>query len=107
MVGSMLAGSGERPGEVILYNGERFKEYRGMGSIGAMRTRVAADRYHQEDVAQLGKLVPEGIEGRVAYKGSLQAVIYQVLGGLRSGMGYTGYRSIAGLQTKPFMRITN
>lgn len=78
-----------------------------MGSIGAMRTRIAADRYHQEGVEQIGKLVPEGIEGRVAYKGSVQAVVYQVLGGLRSGMGYTGARTIVELQTKPFVRITN
>jgi len=107
MLGSMLAGTEESPGEVILYNGERFKEYRGMGSIGAMRTRLAADRYHQADIDQVGKLVPEGIEGRVAFKGSLQAVIYQVLGGLRSGMGYTGAATIRELQTKPFVRITN
>ncbi|MDB5077566.1 MAG: guaB [Chloroflexi bacterium] len=107
MLGSMFAGTDESPGEVILYNGERFKEYRGMGSIGAMRTRLAADRYHQEEVQQIGKLVPEGIEGRVAYKGALQAVVYQVLGGLRSGMGYTGARTIPELQTKPFVRITN
>jgi IMP dehydrogenase len=107
MLGSMLAGTDESPGEVILYNGEQFKEYRGMGSIGAMRTRMAADRYHQEDVRQVGKLVPEGIEGRVAYKGPLQSVIYQILGGLRSGMGYTGAHDIAALQTKGFVRITN
>jgi IMP dehydrogenase len=107
MLGSMLAGTDESPGEVILYNGERFKEYRGMGSIGAMRTRLAADRYHQEGVEQIAKLVPEGIEGRVAYRGSVQAVIYQILGGLRSGMGYTGAHSIAELQTRPFVRITN
>ncbi len=107
MLGSMLAGTDESPGEVILYHGERFKEYRGMGSIGAMRARVAADRYHQEDVDQVGKLVPEGIEGRVSFKGPLQAVVYQVLGGLRSGMGYTGSATIAELQTKPFVRITN
>jgi len=107
MLGSMLAGTDESPGEVILYDGERFKEYRGMGSIGAMRTRLAADRYHQEDVQQIGKLVPEGIEGRVTYKGTVQAVIYQVVGGLRSGMGYTGAHSIDELQSKPFVRITN
>jgi IMP dehydrogenase len=107
MLGSLLAGTDESPGEVILYNGERFKEYRGMGSIGAMRTRIAADRYHQEGVQQIGKLVPEGIEGRVAYKGSAGAVIYQVLGGLRSGMGYTGAHTIEELQRKPFIRITN
>jgi IMP dehydrogenase len=107
MLGGMLAGTDESPGEVILYNGERFKEYRGMGSIGAMRTRLAADRYHQEDIQQIGKLVPEGIEGRVSYKGTVQAVVYQVIGGLRSGMGYTGARTIAELQRKPFVRITN
>jgi IMP dehydrogenase len=107
MLGSLLAGTEESPGEVILYNGERFKEYRGMGSIGAMRTRLAADRYHQGDVEQVSKLVPEGIEGRVAFKGTVQAVVYQVLGGLRSGMGYTGAATIAELQTKPFVRITN
>ena len=107
MLGSMLAGTEESPGDVVLYNGERFKEYRGMGSIGAMRTRLAADRYHQEGIRQIGKLVPEGIEGRVSYKGAVGAVIYQVLGGLRSGMGYTGAESIEDLQTKPFIRITN
>lgn len=107
MLGGLLAGTEESPGEVIIYNGERFKEYRGMGSIGAMRTRLAADRYHQENIRQLGKLVPEGIEGRVAYKGTVGAVVYQVLGGLRSGMGYTGATSIEELQCKPFMRITN
>jgi IMP dehydrogenase len=107
MLGGMLAGTDESPGEVVLYNGERFKEYRGMGSIGAMRTRMAADRYHQEGVAQIGKLVPEGIEGRVSYKGTVAAVVYQILGGLRSGMGYTGARTIVELQSKPFIRITN
>jgi IMP dehydrogenase len=92
---------------VILYNGERFKEYRGMGSLGAMRSRLAADRYHQEEVTQIGKLVPEGIEGRISYKGPLQGVVYQLLGGLRSGMGYTGARCIRELTAKPMVRITS
>jgi len=107
MLGSLLAGTDESPGEVILYNGERFKEYRGMGSLGAMRSRLAADRYHQEGVAQVSKLVPEGIEGRISYKGMLQGVIYQLLGGVRSGMGYTGACCLRDLVGKPMVRITN
>ena len=107
MLGSMLAGTDESPGEVILYNGERFKEYRGMGSIGAMRTRTSADRYRQERVTEISKLVPEGIEGRISYKGPVGAVIYQIVGGLRAGMGYTGARDLADLRTKPMARITN
>ena len=107
MLGSMLAGTDESPGEVILYNGERFKEYRGMGSIGAMRTRTSADRYRQEQVTEISKLVPEGIEGRISYKGPVGAVIYQIAGGLRAGMGYTGARTLAELRTKPMVRITN
>jgi IMP dehydrogenase len=97
MLGSMLAGTDESPGEVILYNGERFKEYRGMGSIGAMRTRTSTDRYRQERVT----------EGRISYKGPVGAVIYQIVGGLRAGMGYTGARDLADLRTKPMVRITN
>jgi len=107
MLGSMLAGTDESPGEVILYNGERFKEYRGMGSIGAMRTRTSTDRYRQERVTEVSKLVPEGIEGRISYKGPVGAVIYQIVGGLRAGMGYTGARDLADLRTKPMVRITN
>lgn len=107
MLGSMLAGTDESPGEVILYNGERFKEYRGMGSIGAMRTRTSADRYRQERVTETSKLVPEGIEGRISYKGPVGAVVYQIVGGLRAGMGYTGSQSLDELRTKPMVRITN
>lgn len=107
MVGSMLAGTDESPGEVILYNGERFKEYRGMGSLGAMKSRTSTDRYRQEHVTEAAKLVPEGIEGRVSYKGPVGAVIYQVVGGLRAGMGYTGARNLAELKTRPMVRITN
>jgi len=107
MLGSMLAGTDESPGEVILYNGERFKEYRGMGSIGAMRTRTSTDRYRQERVTEVSKLVPEGIEGRISYKGPVGAVIYQIVGGLRAGMGYTGACDLADLRTKPMVRITN
>jgi IMP dehydrogenase len=107
MLGSMLAGTDESPGEVILYNGERFKQYRGMGSIGAMRTRTSSDRYRQEHVKEVSKLVPEGIEGRISYKGPVGDVIYQIVGGLRAGMGYTGARDLADLRTKPMVRITN
>ncbi len=107
MLGSMLAGTDESPGEVVLYNGERFKEYRGMGSIGAMRTRTSADRYRQERVTEVSKLVPEGIEGRVSYKGPVGGVVYQIVGGLRAGMGYTGAPTLAELRTKPMVRITN
>ncbi len=107
MLGSMLAGTDESPGEVILYNGERYKEYRGMGSLGAMRSRTSADRYRQEHVTELAKLVPEGIEGRVSYKGPVGAVLYQIIGGLRAGMGYTGAADLQELRAKPMVRITN
>src|ERR687888_339752 len=107
MLGSMLAGTDESPGDVILYNGERFKEYRGMGSIGAMRSRSSADRYRQERVSEVSKLVPEGIEGRVSYQGPVGTVLYQIVGGLRAGMGYTGAHNLAELRTKPLVRITN
>ena len=107
MLGSMLAGTDESPGDVILYNGERFKEYRGMGSIGAMRSRSSADRYRQERVTDVSKLVPEGIEGRVSYQGPVGTVLYQIVGGLRAGMGYTGAHDLAELRTKPLVRITN
>jgi IMP dehydrogenase len=107
MLGSLLAGVDESPGEVVLYQGERFKEYRGMGSIGAMRTRsFSKDRYFQEGAAS-DKLVPEGIEGRVAYKGSLGNLIYQLVGGLRAAMGYCGAPDIASLKRDSrFVRIT-
>ena len=91
MLGSLLAGVDESPGEVVLHQGERFKEYRGMGSMGAMKARsFSKDRYFQGDVTDAEKLVPEGIEGRVAYKGPLANVVYQLVGGLRAAMGYCG-----------------
>ena len=106
MIGSLFAGTDEAPGETILYQGRTFKAYRGMGSIGAMQ-KGSADRYFQEDTDEVGKLVPEGIEGKVPYKGSLGAMIPQLVGGLRSGMGLTGSKSIDDLRTKSqFVRIT-
>lgn len=107
MLGSLLAGVDESPGEVVLYQGERYKEYRGMGSIGAMKARsYSKDRYFQEG-ASLQKLVPEGIEGRVAYKGPLGAIVYQLVGGLRSAMGYVGAEDIVAMRTRTqFVRIT-
>ena len=94
MIGSLLAGTDEAPGEVILYQGRSYKSYRGMGSIGAM-ARGSADRYFQQEVASSLKLVPEGIEGRVPYKGPVGNVIHQLVGGLRAAMGYTGNATIA------------
>src|SRR5215207_1809517 len=107
MLGSLLAGVDESPGEVVLYQGERFKEYRGMGSIGAMRGRsYSKDRYFQEN-ARSDKLVPEGIEGRVAYKGTLGTVVYQLVGGVRAAMGYCGTPDIASLKRdSQFVQIT-
>ncbi|TCM84688.1 IMP dehydrogenase [Rhodovulum steppense] len=105
MVGSMIAGTDESPGEVILYQGRSFKSYRGMGSLGAM-ARGSADRYFQKDAAS-DKLVPEGIEGQVPYKGAAGAVIHQLVGGLRAAMGYTGCATIAEMRSKcRFVRIT-
>ena len=105
MVGSAIAGTDESPGEVILYQGRSFKSYRGMGSLGAM-ARGSADRYFQKDAAS-DKLVPEGIEGQVPYKGSVTAVLHQMVGGLRAAMGYTGNRTIAAMQSGcTFVRIT-
>jgi inosine-5'-monophosphate dehydrogenase len=107
MLGSLLAGTDESPGEVILVQGERFKEYRGMGSLGAMRGRsFSKDRYFQGDVEDVEKLVPEGIEGRVAYKGPLAPIVYQLVGGLRQAMGYCGAATIADMQEAQFVRIT-
>jgi len=107
MIGSLFAGTEESPGEVFLYQGRSYKSYRGMGSLGAM-ARGSADRYFQAEVNDNLKLVPEGIEGRVAYKGPVEAVIHQLVGGLRAGMGYTGNGTIAELQTKAeFRRITS
>ena len=106
MLGSLFAGTDESPGEVILYQGRSYKSYRGMGSVGAM-ARGSADRYFQQEVSTM-KLVPEGVEGRVPYKGPVAAVIHQLVGGLRAAMGYTGSQSIAEMQTKcEFVRITN
>jgi IMP dehydrogenase len=106
MLGSLLAGTDEAPGEVQLYQGRSYKSYRGMGSIGAM-ARGSADRYFQEEVTETLKLVPEGVEGRVPYKGPLANVIHQLVGGLRSAMGYTGNATIADMQSKStFFRIT-
>lgn len=106
MIGSLLAGTDESPGEIILYQGRSFKAYRGMGSIAAMK-EGSKDRYGQESQEAENKLVPEGIEGRVTHKGSLAALVGQLVGGLRAGMGYTGCRTIAELQQKArFMKIT-
>jgi IMP dehydrogenase len=106
MIGSLLAGTDEAPGEVFLYQGRSYKSYRGMGSLGAM-ARGSADRYFQQDIKDSLKLVPEGIEGRVGYKGPMAGVVHQLVGGLRAGMGYTGCATIADLQTKAqFRRIT-
>jgi len=106
MVGSMLAGTEESPGDQVLYQGRAYKVYRGMGSLGAMK-KGSKDRYFQES-SEEQKLVPEGIEGRVPYKGHVDAVLHQIAGGLRSGMGYVGAASIPLLAEKArFIRITN
>jgi IMP dehydrogenase len=107
MIGSLFAGTEESPGETILYQGRTYKSYRGMGSLGAMK-QGSKDRYFQSDVVSEVKLVPEGIEGRVPFRGSLSENIHQLLGGLRAGMGYTGCRTLGDLQTNArFIRITN
>jgi IMP dehydrogenase len=106
MIGSLFAGTQEAPGETILYQGRTFKAYRGMGSLGAMKAG-SADRYFQEGEAPLSKLVPEGIEGMVPFKGNLDSAVTQLVGGLRSGMGLTGCASIAELRQKAqFVRVT-
>ncbi|MBS0524108.1 MAG: IMP dehydrogenase [Proteobacteria bacterium] len=106
MIGSLLAGTDEAPGEVLLYQGRSYKSYRGMGSIGAM-ARGSADRYFQQEVESTLKLVPEGIEGRVPYKGPVGNIVHQLVGGLRAAMGYTGNATIKGMQTnRQFLRIT-
>ncbi|WP_068858255.1 IMP dehydrogenase [Perlucidibaca aquatica] len=110
MVGSLLAGTEEAPGEVELFQGRYYKAYRGMGSLGAMAQRGggSADRYFQDASAGVEKLVPEGIEGRVAYKGPMSGIIHQMLGGLRSSMGYTGSADIEDMRSKPkFVKITS
>jgi IMP dehydrogenase len=107
MIGSLFAGTDESPGEVILYQGRSYKSYRGMGSVGAM-ARGSADRYFQQEVQDTMKLVPEGVEGRVPYKGPLSAVIHQLVGGLKAAMGYTGNRTIAEMHRNcQFVKITN
>jgi IMP dehydrogenase/GMP reductase len=107
MLGSLLAGTEESPGEVVLHQGERFKEYRGMGSLGAMKARgFSKDRYFQGDVEDVEKMVPEGIEGRVAYKGPMRHVLNQLVGGLRQAMGYCGAATVLEMKNASFVRIT-
>ena len=106
MLGSLLAGTDESPGEVYLYQGRSYKAYRGMGSIGAM-ARGSADRYFQQEIKDALKLVPEGIEGQVPYKGPVASVLHQLIGGLRASMGYTGAKIIAAFQERAeFIRIS-
>jgi IMP dehydrogenase len=109
MVGSLLAGTEEAPGEVELFQGRYYKAYRGMGSLGAMgQSEGSSDRYFQDASAGVEKLVPEGIEGRVPYKGPMSAIIHQMIGGLRSSMGYTGSRDLNEMQTKTqFVKVTS
>jgi IMP dehydrogenase len=108
MIGSLVAGTEESPGETIIFNGRKFKSYRGMGSLEAMEQKNGSkDRYFQSDTNDVKKLVPEGIAGRVPYKGTVQEVIYQLVGGLRSGMGYCGAATIEKLHDSKFTRITN
>ena len=108
MIGSLVAGTEESPGDTIIFNGRKFKSYRGMGSLEAMEQKNGSkDRYFQGDTKDVKKLVPEGIAGRVPYKGTVQEVIYQLMGGLRSGMGYCGAASIEKLHGAKFTRITN
>ncbi len=106
MIGSMFAGVEESPGETIIYEGRKFKAYRGMGSIEAMQ-KGSSDRYFQDNEDDISKLVPEGISGRVPYKGTLAEVMYQLIGGLRAGMGYCGAKDIQSLKNAKFVRITN
>ena len=107
MIGSLLAGTDQAPGEVFLYEGRSYKSYRGMGSLGAM-ARGSADRYFQAEIADTLKLVPEGIEGQVPYKGPAPNVIHQLIGGLKAAMGYTGNSTINAMQTEcRFLRLTN
>jgi IMP dehydrogenase len=107
MLGSMLAGTDEAPGDVVFQQGERYKEFRGMGSLGAMKARgFSKDRYFQGDVEDVDRLVPEGIEGRVPYKGALAGVLHQIVGGLRQAMGYCGTPTVDALKAARFVRIT-
>ncbi len=109
MIGSMLAGTDEAPGEIILYQGRSYKSYRGMGSLGAMdQSQGSSDRYFQDANSGADKLVPEGIEGRVPYKGPINAIVHQLMGGLRASMGYTGSADIEIMRSRPeFVRVTN
>jgi len=109
MIGGLFAGTEESPGEVELYQGRSYKSYRGMGSVGAMgQKHGSSDRYFQDTTEELEKLVPEGIEGRVAYKGSVVAIVHQLMGGVRAAMGYTGSQSIDEMRTRPmFVKITS
>ncbi len=107
MIGSLFAGTEESPGDVVLYQGRSYKTYRGMGSVGAM-ARGSADRYFQQEIADKLKLVPEGVEGRVPFKGPVSGVIHQLVGGLKSAMGYTGNPTIKEMQSNcEFVRITS
>lgn len=106
MLGGVFAGTEESPGEAIIYEGRKFKQYRGMGSLGAM-AQGSSDRYFQNGASSSKKFVPEGIEGRIPYKGNLHEVVYQFTGGLRAGMGYSGAKDIAALQQAQFIKITN
>ena len=107
MFGSLLAGTDESPGDTVLYQGERYKSYRGMGSLGAMKARsFSKDRYFQEHVVDAEKLVPEGIEGRVAYVGSVGNIVHQLVGGLQQSMGYCGAPTIDALKEAQFIRMT-
>jgi IMP dehydrogenase len=106
MMGSMFAGVEESPGETIIFEGRKFKTYRGMGSLEAMQ-KGSKDRYFQDEEDEIAKLVPEGISGRVPYKGSLAEVMYQIIGGLRAGMGYCGSKNMGELQKAKFVRITS
>jgi IMP dehydrogenase len=107
MVGSLLAGTDEAPGDLIIYQGKSFKQYRGMGSLGAMQ-KGSRDRYFQNDISDVQKLVPEGIEGRIAYRGPLASTLHQLTGGLRSGMGYIGAASIQELKKRAeFIRLSS
>jgi IMP dehydrogenase len=108
MIGSLFAGTEESPGESILYEGRSYKVYRGMGSVGAMKSGRSRDRYFQSPGTEIGKLVPEGIEGRVPYRGPLSSVVYQLIGGVRSGMGYVGAKDIPTLwETAEFIRVSS
>jgi IMP dehydrogenase len=105
MIGSLFAGTDESPGEMVLLQGRSYKVYRGMGSIGAMK-KGSKDRYFQDEIEEAGKLVPEGIEGRVPYRGSMSAIVHQLIGGLKAGMGYVGAENLERLRSARFMKIT-